>query len=121
MLKSMALMENGERLKWLQSLAVFVFRKTASLLADVVAVDPGVVLLPVLCFEEHVLIVFARDHAHALGHRFRLWLWLFRRGQKRVNRLVGNWRRRFSFRFLIKLRERFRGGRLQQFRPKLRE
>jgi len=25
MLKSMALMENGERLKWLQSLAVFVF------------------------------------------------------------------------------------------------
>jgi len=27
MLKSMALMENGERLKWLQSLAVFVSEK----------------------------------------------------------------------------------------------
>lgn len=29
MLKGMALMENGERLKWLQSLAVFVFEEIA--------------------------------------------------------------------------------------------
>ena len=65
------LMEIGERLMWLQSLAHFFFT-VILLLADVVAMDPRIVCTSILGFEKDGLVVFPRYHFYARSYIFRL-------------------------------------------------
>jgi hypothetical protein len=70
------LMEIGERLMWLQSLAVFSFLRDL-LFADVVAVDPRIFLSRIHGLEKDVLIVFTSHHSDTPGHVLCLGLGLF--------------------------------------------
>jgi hypothetical protein len=63
----MALMENGERLKVVAVARRFCLQWTL-LLANVVAMYPGIFLKPILRFKKDVLVVLASDHSHTLRH-----------------------------------------------------
>src|SRR6185369_6592948 len=89
-----------------------------SLLLDVVAVNPAILLRTILSFKEDVVVVFTRDDFHASRHVLWRSTWLLGVREKCLNHLTRDW---FHFDIFVQLGNCLHCARFEKLGPKFDE